>query len=585
MAELTVPRMDFSSLGNLPKVYRDAQEHEATRLTLASLGQDIQSGTVDYSKAAGRALAGGNATLGLSLLKLGEEQKERERQRKAAETAYGGMGAIFGQPTPTAVPTAAPAAAPSVGPQSGDPRGIRNNNPLNLEASSFTQRQPGFVGSDGRFGRFESQDQGMAAADQLLASYGARGINTVAGVIGRWAPANDGNPVSAYAQFVAQKAGIDPNVPINLADPAVRAKILPAMAEFENGRPVRVASLGGGVPASAAPQQPNTQTAQLAPMQAPQAQQPPTGPTINGVPIAQAVPHAMRTILNPDAPTGAKDIAKLILSKAIEVNPEIAKLEAFQRNPALMELAIQLRKAGATNVTVDQKGEGKFEEEFGKKQADRWNKYIESGDAAERKLVDITNMREISRRLGSQGAMAGLKETLGPYAEAVGLNIDGLSDIQAYTSIIQRLAPQQRAPGSGSTSDVEFKGFLKSLPGAVQNPIAREMTLDTMEALTRHEIGQAEIARKLAAGEIKRADAERELRAMPDPLKGFVEWRKANPDAYAAALKGAQAGAPSQAAPQQQRQQRPTPQPGHTEGGYRFKGGDPSQQQNWERVQ
>jgi hypothetical protein len=33
----------------------------------------------------------------------------------------------------------------------GTPRGIRNNNPLNIEAGDFTKGQPGFTGSDGRF--------------------------------------------------------------------------------------------------------------------------------------------------------------------------------------------------------------------------------------------------------------------------------------------------------------------------------------------------------------------------------------------------------------------------------------------------
>ena len=119
-----------------------------------------------------------------------------------------------------------------------DPRGIRNNNPLNMEASPFTQAQPGYQGSDGRFGRFGTMDEGYAAADKLLQGYGKRGINTVGGVINRWAPPSDGNPVSAYAGSVAKAAGLDPNTPIDLNDPAIRQKILPAMAQFENGRAV-----------------------------------------------------------------------------------------------------------------------------------------------------------------------------------------------------------------------------------------------------------------------------------------------------------------------------------------------------------
>jgi hypothetical protein len=118
----------------------------------------------------------------------------------------------------------------------GAPRGIRNNNPLNIEAGSFTQRQPGFQGSDGRFARFETQEQGIAAADALLQSYAARGLNTPMELIGRWAPPTDGNNTGAYANTVARALGIGPNDEIDMADPAQRRKLIEAMAQVENGQ-------------------------------------------------------------------------------------------------------------------------------------------------------------------------------------------------------------------------------------------------------------------------------------------------------------------------------------------------------------
>jgi hypothetical protein len=210
----------------------------------------------------------------------------------------------------------------------------------------------------------------------------------------------------------------------------------------------------------------------------------------------------------------------------------------MQADPSLLEMEKQLREAGKTTVNVDTKGETKFEEKFGEGQAKRWNGYIEESQNAERKLADIQSMREISQRIGSQGAKANLKEAVGPYAEALGIPVDGLSDIQAYSSVIQRLAPQQRAPGSGSTSDIEFKGFLKSLPTLSQHPEARDVTLNTMEAFARDDMARGDIASRLATKEINRGQAEREMRALPDPMKGFTDWRKANPEAYGQALKG-----------------------------------------------
>jgi hypothetical protein len=132
-------------------------------------------------------------------------------------------------------------AAALTAPQPSDasqPRGYRNMNPLNIEDGSFARSQPGYAGSDGRFARFASMDQGTAAADKLLSIYGNKGINTVGGVINRWAPASDNNPTNQFAAAVARGAGVDPNTQINLGDPAVRQRLIGPMAQFENGRPL-----------------------------------------------------------------------------------------------------------------------------------------------------------------------------------------------------------------------------------------------------------------------------------------------------------------------------------------------------------
>jgi hypothetical protein len=189
----------------------------------------------------------------------------------------------------------------------------------------------------------------------------------------------------------------------------------------------------------------------------------------------------------------------------------------------------------AAEVTIDQKGETSFKQAFGKHQAERWNGYITAGDAAERRLVDIKNMRTIADRVGSQGAWAGVKQRVGPWAEALGIDVANLSDIQAFTSIVERLAPQQRVPGSGATSDIEYKGMKNSMPLLIQVPSARVAILDTMEALARHEVGLGDIASRLASDEISRVQAEREMRALPDPMAAFNKWKEKNPQIYAMA--------------------------------------------------
>lgn len=83
--------------------------------------------------------------------------------------------------------------------------------------------------------RFDSPQAGYAAMEKLLDVYGTKhGLNTVAGIIGRWAPAGaDNNDTSGYVSYVAKRLGIDPNAPLT---PEARAKLPEAMAYIENAR-------------------------------------------------------------------------------------------------------------------------------------------------------------------------------------------------------------------------------------------------------------------------------------------------------------------------------------------------------------
>jgi len=276
-------------------------------------------------------------------------------------------------------------------------------------------------------------------------------------------------------------------------------------------------------------------------------------PAVNaaGTRVAQAQPIApnsrspeigalISAIASPRLSAGARAAAKSMLEHAQKTgdltNDQKDYAFALQQGER-DDFSTWMRKNKSTNLTID-KGESAFESEMGKEQAKRWNGYIQKSEDAQRSIVDINNMREISRRLGVQGATAGIKEALGPYADAVGIKIEGLDDIQAFSSIIMRLAPQMRAPGSGSTSDIEYKGFLKSLPTLSQRPEAREAIINTMEALARRTVAEGEIASRLANKEIKRGQAEKELRELPDPMAGFRAWRNGNSGAGGGSSQG-----------------------------------------------
>lgn len=77
MAELTVPRVDFSSLGELPDIYRNARTQAVREQTLAQLGQG--GGPINYSDAAQKLFAAGLTKEGMSLAQLGNSQRDYDR--------------------------------------------------------------------------------------------------------------------------------------------------------------------------------------------------------------------------------------------------------------------------------------------------------------------------------------------------------------------------------------------------------------------------------------------------------------------------------------------------------------------------
>lgn len=132
------------------------------------------------------------------------------------------------------------------------PRGLRNNNPGNIEDGKFAKSLPGYVGSDGRFAVFDSLDAGAHAMQKLLSGYQRKGITTVDGVINRWAPPTE-NDSRAYAQTVAKHLGVKPGDTIDLNDPDTLSKLSTAMAGVENGRAVPLAYIDGSALGASAP--------------------------------------------------------------------------------------------------------------------------------------------------------------------------------------------------------------------------------------------------------------------------------------------------------------------------------------------
>lgn len=127
------------------------------------------------------------------------------------------------------------------------PRGVRNNNPGNIDFNprNAWQGQLGVeVGvAKPRFARFDQAENGIRALGKLVINYrgkdglpgvGEKGIDTVLETISRWAPSSE-NDTQAYAAAVAKRIGVRPTDPINIKDPATLRGMVLGIIVHENG--------------------------------------------------------------------------------------------------------------------------------------------------------------------------------------------------------------------------------------------------------------------------------------------------------------------------------------------------------------
>lgn len=122
------------------------------------------------------------------------------------------------------------------------PRGIRNNNPLNIRKGNNWQGER-YPQSDKAFEEFESMEYGIRAGMKLLRHYitgyngRTRPFNTVEKIIRRWAPPFE-NATDKYIDFVATRMGISARTPISFKDKKTVCSLVAAMIEVECGQTI-----------------------------------------------------------------------------------------------------------------------------------------------------------------------------------------------------------------------------------------------------------------------------------------------------------------------------------------------------------
>jgi len=116
-----------------------------------------------------------------------------------------------------------------------DVRGIRNNNPLNIEDRDDWD---GLASEslDPRFATFNDLEHGLRAGARILNTYREdHGVETLSDIVHRWAPPSE-NDTAAYVKNVADWSGIPINVKLNAGNNGTTKSLLKAMVRQENGK-------------------------------------------------------------------------------------------------------------------------------------------------------------------------------------------------------------------------------------------------------------------------------------------------------------------------------------------------------------
>lgn len=285
-------------------------------------------------------------------------------------------------------------------------------------------------------------------------------------------------------------------------------------------------------PPTAAPQAPIAQA-----MAAPQMPSAPSGMFAN-VP-KEKLPAILQGLTSKNQTMKALAVQELgNYTKADAPTDEIKEYNLAKRQGftgSFVDFKTAIKKAGATNVVTNvEKGENAFAKTAGETQAKRFDELAEGGQQAKQMISDIDTLTELGKNIGT-GKGAEFKAKVGPYAEALGVPIKNLPDIQAYEAIVNRVAPSLRVKGSGAQSDLELKNFLKSLPSLGNTPEGNALAGATIKGLQENKVRAAEIASKALNGEITRPEADKQLRELPDPMTNYREFMKARKNTSSAA--------------------------------------------------
>jgi len=133
-----------------------------------------------------------------------------------------------------------------------------------------------------------------------------------------------------------------------------------------------------------------------------------------------------------------------------------------------------------------------LDKKLSEKEGEAWAGYKTAGTVSASNAQDFAVLDELIK-IAPQGPIVGpLAETFKGFSSAG----------DAFQSIVKRIAPTLRAPGSGATSDIEYDGMLQSLPSLKNTPEGNAMIASIMKAKAQINIERSKLITAYQNGDI-----------------------------------------------------------------------------------
>ena len=214
-------------------------------------------------------------------------------------------------------------------------------------------------------------------------------------------------------------------------------------------------------------------------------------PKTQQMPDEAAANRAVMDFLRSESPV---EYAKMAF-KGSDEPEQVRMLRALLKDPNLMSAYLGVKGAGAPKVSVEAKLDMANREALFKEVDIPIVQGFTNAASSSREFAQVSDT--INNLL--KGAGGGKFVQVGTdVARNLGIAPGQVAVADLAQSLVTQAAPKMRAPGSGSTSDMEFKAYMSSIPSLATSEQGREVMSKYSRAFADRSAKLADYARKLA---------------------------------------------------------------------------------------